>query len=40
MRSLLDPDARGEITERIRRLTPENDRLWGRMDHSQILPHA
>ena len=40
MRSLLDPGARGEIIERIRRLGPHNDRLWGRMDHSQMLAHV
>ena len=40
MRSLLDPGARGEILERILRLTPDNDRLWGKMDCSQMLAHV
>ncbi len=40
MPSLHDTESRQEIVERIRRLTPQNDRLWGQMDHARMLAHV
>jgi hypothetical protein len=37
--SIREPGRRDEIESRIRSLTPESRRAWGRMDHSDLLVH-
>ena len=40
MKSLWDKTARTEIAERVRTLTPNSPRQWGRMDPHQMLCHT
>lgn len=40
MRSLWDDDARRLIVERIRRLTPDSERRWGKMDAPTMVGHC
>ncbi|MDX1578973.1 MAG: DUF1569 domain-containing protein [Gemmatimonadota bacterium] len=37
--SIRDEGRRAEIERRIRSLTPESERRWGRMDHGDLLVH-
>lgn len=39
MRTLLDPTARAELVQRLRRVTPESDRRWGRMTAPLMICH-
>ena len=39
VRSLFDPAVKQEIIERINTLTPQSQRLWGKMDVAQMLAH-
>ncbi len=38
-RSLRDPVGRQSILDRLARLSPSSQRLWGRMETPQLLPH-
>lgn len=40
MKNLFDKDAYNEIGERLSRLSPASQRLWGKMDVSQMLAHT
>lgn len=40
MKNLFEPSSVNEIKERIERLAPENERLWGRMTAAQMLAHC
>lgn len=40
MRHLFDPEAAGEIKERLARLRPDAERKWGRMNLAQMLAHC
>ena len=40
IKNLFDPVVKKEITERISKLTPQSQRLWGRMDVAQMLAHV
>jgi hypothetical protein len=40
MKSLYDPSAATEIKERVARLTPTSQRVWGKMTVSQMLAHC
>lgn len=39
VKNLFDPAAKQEIIERINKLTPQTQRVWGKMDVSQMLAH-
>lgn len=39
MPTLLDPAARAELVQRVRRVTPESERRWGRMTAPQMVCH-
>lgn len=40
MKNLFDANAYHEIVERINKLTPNSERLWGKMTVSQMLAHV
>ena len=40
MRSIFEDDARAEIVARIRSLTPDNERRWGKMDCPTMVGHC
>ena len=40
MKNLFDKDAYNEMGERLSCLSPASQRLWGKMDVSQMLAHA
>jgi len=40
MKSLYEKNALTEITDRINKLTPESQRLWGKMDVAQMMAHC
>jgi hypothetical protein len=40
MRSLFDPAAAEELKERMAKLTPSIERLWGKMSVAQMLAHC
>lgn len=40
MKSLYTPEAEQEILARIEKLTPENQRQWGKMQADQMLAHC
>ncbi|MEJ2667919.1 MAG: DUF1569 domain-containing protein [Deinococcales bacterium] len=40
MKNLFEPSSAREIKDRIRRLTPENERQWGQMAVAQMLAHC
>jgi Protein of unknown function (DUF1569) len=40
MKNLFDPNEKNEILERIEKLTPNTERLWGKMDVAQMLAHC
>ena len=40
MKTLFDRDCLNEITDRINKLTPETQRLWGTMSVNQMLAHC
>ena len=40
MKSLLDQSAKAEVFGRINKLTPETQRLWGKMNVAQMLVHC
>jgi hypothetical protein len=39
MSSIADPRRAGEITQRLKKVTPENERQWGRMTAHQMICH-
>ncbi|MBN8668921.1 MAG: DUF1569 domain-containing protein [Chitinophagales bacterium] len=39
IKSLFDPVAKQQILDRIELLTPETQRVWGKMDVAQMLTH-
>lgn len=40
MKNLFDKDAYTEIIDRLNRLTPDTQRLWGKMTVAQMLAHS
>jgi hypothetical protein len=40
MKTLYDPTAAAEIKQRIASLTPQSERLWGKMSAPQMLAHC
>lgn len=38
-KSIRDPEARGQIVERLADLGPDSERRWGVMHHDHLLPH-
>jgi hypothetical protein len=40
MKNLFDKDTYAEITNRINALTPNSQRLWGKMNAAQMLAHC
>jgi hypothetical protein len=40
MRNLFDPAAVGEVQERVARLRPDSERLWGSMNPAQAAAHC
>lgn len=40
MKNLFDPNDAKEILDRIEKLTPTSQRLWGKMDVAQMLAHC
>ncbi len=40
IKKLSDPAAKRDIVERIHRLTPRSQRLWGKMDVAQMMAHC
>ena len=40
VKNLFDPDVKQEILERINKLTPNSQQLWGKMNVSQMLAHV
>lgn len=39
VKSLFDPVAKQEILDRLEKLTPQNARLWGKMNVAQMMTH-
>lgn len=39
VKSLFDPVAKQELIERLEKLTPETQRVWGKMNVAQMLAH-
>jgi hypothetical protein len=40
VKNLFDPSVKQEIISRINKLTPQSQRLWGKMDVAQMLAHV
>ncbi len=40
IKDLFDPNVKQEIIDRINKLTPASQRLWGKMDVGQMLAHC
>jgi len=40
MNSIYEPATLQELTERLDKLTPSSQRLWGKMDVAQMMAHA
>lgn len=40
MKNLFDPDVHTEVIKRLNSLTPETQRLWGKMNVAQMLAHC
>jgi len=40
MKTLYDPETAAQIKARMARLTPESERLWGKMSPAQALAHC
>ena len=40
MKTLFDSNDYSEITQRLEKLTPSSQRLWGKMDVAQMLAHC
>src|SRR3954451_24608776 len=40
MKSILDPETRDELVERLGRLSPQSERQWGKMAPSQMMEHT
>jgi len=39
VKNLFDPAVKKELIDRINKLTPQSQRLWGKMDVAQMLAH-
>lgn len=39
VKNLFDPSAKAELIHRIQQLTPQTQRVWGKMDVAQMLAH-
>ncbi len=40
MKSVFNPSDVAELTDRINKLTPESEKLWGKMNAGQMLAHC
>lgn len=40
MKSLFEPTVMNEVTDRMARLRPDSERLWGKMNAAQMLAHC
>ena len=40
MKNLFDPSMANELKERALRLTPDSERLWGKMNSAQVMAHC
>ena len=40
MKTVFDTETRGEILERLGKLTPDSERQWGKMSPAQMMEHS
>ena len=40
MKNIFQPDVTSEVIDRINKLTPATNQLWGKMNASQMLAHC
>jgi len=40
MKTIFDPETHAELLDRLGKLTPDNERQWGKMSPSQMMEHT